>query len=133
MSAQHWRDRAACKDEDAELFATNDREGITTAKVDMIREAKAICKRCPVQAECLERARQLGSEAWGVWGGLTDTERGELPKNGVRMGGLPDAPCGTESGYRRHYRSGDGNPCGPCREAASLARRVREGRQEMSA
>jgi WhiB family transcriptional regulator, redox-sensing transcriptional regulator len=39
--------------------------------------AKSICRRCPVEADCLAHAiqhRELG----GVWGGRTDGERLEL-------------------------------------------------------
>lgn len=36
-------------------------------------EAKAVCRRCPVRAECL--AVGLRSGGRGVWGGLTEGER----------------------------------------------------------
>lgn len=39
-----------------------------------IREAKALCKRCSVAAECLSEAI-LSSEIYGVWGGISQRER----------------------------------------------------------
>lgn len=39
-----------------------------------IRQAKAVCARCPVRAACLEHALTNG-EKWGIWGGLTAKER----------------------------------------------------------
>lgn len=35
-------------------------------------EAKAICRQCPVQPECLEYG--LG-EVWGIWGGTSEKDR----------------------------------------------------------
>lgn len=37
-------------------------------------EAKAVCRRCPVSAECLAHAIEHG-ESDGVWGGLDPNER----------------------------------------------------------
>lgn len=59
----HWSERAACRSEDPEMFFSNDS-----------RDAKRVCRRCPVQAECLESSAELAG-GWGVWGGLTDRER----------------------------------------------------------
>ena len=43
------------------------------------REAKRICTRCEVRAECLEYA--LGSdERFGIWGGLSERERRKLKR-----------------------------------------------------
>ena len=36
--------------------------------------AKSICKVCPVNVECLEYALTI-REPYGIWGGLTETER----------------------------------------------------------
>jgi hypothetical protein len=48
---------------------TNSRQG------ELARErAKTLCRRCPIQAECLTGAVERG-EAWGVWGGLDAKER----------------------------------------------------------
>jgi WhiB family redox-sensing transcriptional regulator len=44
--------------------------------------AKAVCASCPVRAECLDAAIANG-ERYGVWGGLTDTERESLQTMGL--------------------------------------------------
>ena len=39
--------------------------------------AKALCARCPVRRECADHAL-LMAEPYGVWGGVSETEREEL-------------------------------------------------------
>ncbi len=41
------------------------------------REAKVVCKACPVAAECLADALDNRTE-FGVWGGMTERERRAL-------------------------------------------------------
>lgn len=41
------------------------------------RWAKQMCKECPIQRECLEYAL-IADEKYGIWGGLTATERDQL-------------------------------------------------------
>jgi WhiB family redox-sensing transcriptional regulator len=68
-----WRDRAACLDEDPELFFPI---GTTGPALAQIEEAKAVCARCPVLAECrtwaMENPRLAG---FGVFGGLSEDDR----------------------------------------------------------
>ena len=66
-----WRDRAACRDEDTEVFFPT---GTTGPALQQIDEAKAICARCPVISNCLNFALQTGQD-YGIWGGLTAEER----------------------------------------------------------
>lgn len=70
---QHWRDSAACRDADPEIFfpeagGTSGRRGSAAA------DAKLICARCPVRAECLGHAVAF-PEKHGVWGALAERER----------------------------------------------------------
>ena len=65
-----WRHRAACRDEDPELFFPVGKGGPTLRQ---IAEAKTVCRRCPVTAECLQEATERGLE--GVWGGTSEDER----------------------------------------------------------
>jgi WhiB family redox-sensing transcriptional regulator len=44
-----------------------------------IRIAKAICVQCPIKQECLEYAL-VADEPYGIWGGLTPTERNILKR-----------------------------------------------------
>ncbi|RIK16783.1 MAG: WhiB family transcriptional regulator [Acidobacteria bacterium] len=75
-----WRDRAACLDEDPELFFPI---GNTGPALQQIEEAKAICRTCPVINECLKFALENGQDA-GVWGGLSEDERRALKRRKAR-------------------------------------------------
>src|SRR5690606_12488566 len=72
--ADDWRHHAACRDEDPELFFPIGTSGPALLQVE---QAKAVCRRCPVSAECLTWALDRPEE-YGIWGGLTEGERGEL-------------------------------------------------------
>lgn len=68
-----WRHRAACLDEDPELFFPI---GSTVAAVAQIEKAKAVCARCPVLVECRTWALQNPRLAeFGVFGGMSEDER----------------------------------------------------------
>jgi WhiB family redox-sensing transcriptional regulator len=71
-----WRNDAACKDEDPDVFFPI---GTTGIAVDQVEDAKRICARCPVQEPCLEFALASNQDA-GVWGGLTEDERRTLKR-----------------------------------------------------
>ena len=61
-----WRQRAACRGDDPDIFYPVSEEDA--------EEAKSICGACPVREACLEYA--LGHrERDGVWGGATERER----------------------------------------------------------
>jgi WhiB family redox-sensing transcriptional regulator len=68
-----WRHASACLDEDPELFFPI---GNTGPALQQIEEAKAVCRRCDVVAEC--RAWVLANPRlveFGVFGGLSEDER----------------------------------------------------------
>ena len=71
QEVQDWRDRAACRDEDPELFFPVSEVGPGS---EQVQRAKAVCARCPVQRECLNYAIETGL-AYGVFGGTTPQER----------------------------------------------------------
>src|SRR5690606_13146858 len=75
-----WRDRAACLDEDPELFFPI---GNTGPALQQIEDAKAICRTCPVIDTCLKWALETGQDA-GVWGGLSEDERRALKRRKAR-------------------------------------------------
>ncbi|TML37927.1 MAG: WhiB family transcriptional regulator [Actinobacteria bacterium] len=61
-----WRNRAACRGVDPDVFyPVSDEE---------TEVAKAICAQCPVREACLEYAL-ANRERDGVWGGATERER----------------------------------------------------------
>jgi WhiB family redox-sensing transcriptional regulator len=69
-----WMDRAACRDEEPELFFTGGDHDMT----DQWRtiEARSVCRLCPVQVECLRYA--IAIKADGVWAGTTPQQRKAL-------------------------------------------------------
>ena len=73
-TGQDWRHDARCRDEDPELFFP---VGETGPARQQTAEAKAVCRRCPVAADCLAWALKTGQDA-GVWGGLSENERRAL-------------------------------------------------------
>ncbi|MGC5396175.1 WhiB family transcriptional regulator [Streptomyces sp. DT20] len=77
---QNWRERAACRDEDPDLFFPI---GATGPALVQTEDAKAVCHGCPVRAECLRWALENGQDT-GVWGGLDETERRALKRRSRR-------------------------------------------------
>jgi WhiB family transcriptional regulator, redox-sensing transcriptional regulator len=61
-----WRNRAACRGVDPDVFYP--------ASDEETEVAKAICAQCPVREACLEYAL-ANRERDGVWGGATERER----------------------------------------------------------
>ena len=76
-----WRHRAACLDEDPELFFPI---GNTGPALHQIEQAKTVCHRCPVVDTCLKWALESGQDA-GVWGGLSEDERRALRRRTARQ------------------------------------------------
>ncbi|HEX5585824.1 MAG TPA: WhiB family transcriptional regulator [Acidimicrobiia bacterium] len=63
---KRWQEQANCLGVDPDLFFPE--RGAST------REAKAVCRSCEVQGDCLEYALAHG-EKFGIWGGLSERER----------------------------------------------------------
>jgi WhiB family transcriptional regulator, redox-sensing transcriptional regulator len=104
-----------------------DTSGAQTAEV---RLAKQICLKCPIRQRCLDYAL-TNNERYGVWGGLTERERGSLlrrlPKVAQRQSEPQEQPFGehgTTAGCKRHYLRGE-KPCLACRDAYNRARNER--------
>lgn len=74
-----WRQLAACKEEDPELFFPIGTSGPALLQIE---QAKAVCFRCPAATDCLAWALDTGQDS-GVWGGLSEDERRALKR---RMG-----------------------------------------------
>jgi WhiB family transcriptional regulator, redox-sensing transcriptional regulator len=75
-----WRQRAACLDEDPELFFP---VGTTGPALDQVERAKQVCRRCDVAEACLEWALDTNQDA-GVWGGMSEDERRSLRRSRQR-------------------------------------------------
>lgn len=70
-----WQLYARCRGLGAELFFPVGETG--SDAVEHAARAKAVCRRCPVRASCLEFSLTTNQE-FGVWGGLTEHERRSL-------------------------------------------------------
>jgi WhiB family redox-sensing transcriptional regulator len=75
-----WRHRAACRDEDPELFQPI---GSTGPALLQIEDARAVCLRCPVREACLNWALTAPIEH-GVLGGMSEDERRALKRRAAR-------------------------------------------------
>ena len=110
-----WRARAMC-------------DGLEAGEIEAIffphpnsaaAEAKAICRVCPVAAECLRYALDTGQE-FGVWGSMTERERfkvtatAKFPKRPNAP--TPDPRCGTYPGAKAHRKRLE-QFCDECRDA----------------
>jgi WhiB family transcriptional regulator, redox-sensing transcriptional regulator len=65
-----WRESAACRYVDPELFFPLSSTGRGAADA---QRAKAICAGCPVRQRCLAFALATGQE-FGIWGGYDEAE-----------------------------------------------------------
>lgn len=102
-----WAGHAACRGQDPEKFFPG--RGDHTS----IRQAKIICHRCPVKAECLEYA--LDNDEPGVWGATTGQERN-------RMRRPPRAPGGQVAADILHHLRTHGPIDDPTGHATALLR-----------
>lgn len=66
---QEWRELAACSGRTDDLFFPSNESDFS-----MVRNAKALCRACPVLEECLQYALDT-KQTEGIWGGLTSRER----------------------------------------------------------
>jgi WhiB family redox-sensing transcriptional regulator len=76
LSLETWRDVAACRDHDPELFFPI---GAAGPALDQVERAKQVCQRCPVREPCLRWALNHGV-AFGIWGGA---HRGRAARAGA--------------------------------------------------
>lgn len=63
MQSQEWKDRAACKDYDVNLFFDKYEEN-----VDLRPAIDSVCAGCPIAKQCF--AVGISQKEWGVWGGV---------------------------------------------------------------
>ena len=69
-----WQRRAACREMAPELFFPT-LHG--TAQLRAVEQAKAVCRGCPVVADCLTAAL-ADPELVGVWGATSERERATM-------------------------------------------------------
>ncbi|KGF06230.1 WhiB family transcriptional regulator [Arcanobacterium sp. S3PF19] len=75
-----WRHKAACLNEDPELFFPI---GSSSAALKQTEHAKAVCRTCDVIETCLKWALDTNQDA-GVWGGLGEEERRVIRRRALR-------------------------------------------------
>ncbi len=128
--SESWMQDAICRQVDPDLFFPSYNDP-TTSHIADARNAKAICKTCPVQLECLDAALRRG-ERHGIWGGVNmgsnrAAQREEMRRQrGIELDRSEFDEHGgpTDAGARRHYRRGE-KPCQACAESALLYGRTR--------
>jgi WhiB family redox-sensing transcriptional regulator len=79
-----WRDHAACREMDPDLFFPIGTAGESVVQID---EAREVCQTCPVCGPCLRWALDSGSA--GIWGGTTEEERRTLRRQ-IRSRTMPE-------------------------------------------
>lgn len=100
-AANQWMSRGLCADvpdderdwwygetpsqEEMELAAIGNTAGLNTSRYHTLL-ALRICSSCPVQRECMDYAMEQ-AEMFGVWGGLTEKQRGRLGGWGTNCAG----------------------------------------------
>lgn len=81
--APAWFARAACASTpDVDFFPDTRSVG----GLDLERQAKAVCARCPVRSDCLAYALKFpGISDYGVWGGQSVKDRTRLRRAQRRL------------------------------------------------
>jgi WhiB family transcriptional regulator, redox-sensing transcriptional regulator len=67
----NWRQVAACRDEDPELFFPIGNNGPALAQIE---DAREVCRDCPAIGYCALFAFETGQDN-GVWAGMTEEDR----------------------------------------------------------
>ena len=81
IESDGWRDAAACRSVDPDLFFP---VGTTGIALDHIASAKAVCGACAVSVPCLEFALATNQDS-GVWGGASEEERRAIRRQRARQ------------------------------------------------
>lgn len=76
-----WQMRARCRGVDSSVFFSPEGER-GRARSEREQRAKLLCRDCPVLNMCREHALAV-AEPFGVWGGLSETERQSLLERGI--------------------------------------------------
>jgi hypothetical protein len=97
LQVQAWMAEAACAGMDPKLFFP--KRGQTT----VVEQAKAVCRVCPVRAECLDYALTV-RERNGIWGGTSERQRRKIRPRG-RPGSGRRGPAVTREGAAERVAS----------------------------
>lgn len=103
-----WVADALCAQVDPEMFfpsKSSPRDSVSEGPGNTSIEAKAVCRKCTVSAECLEYAL-ANDEPHGIWGGLSERERRRLKKPNH----LPTDDPNVIAAIEIAYLAGDSGP-----------------------
>lgn len=75
-----WRNRAACRSEDPDLFFPIGNTGPALLQTE---DAKSVCRRCDSVDRCLQWALETGQDH-GVWGAMSEDDRRSLKQRTTR-------------------------------------------------
>ena len=82
LSEPVWRGSAQCRRGNASYFFAPPHFERKPEKDAREGVARALCRACPVQQECLEYSLAV-QETHGIWGGLNELERRRLQRKRV--------------------------------------------------
>ena len=74
MAVTNWQLRGLCRGNHAHLFFPPSTFERKEERQRREIRAKSICQVCPVQGDCVEYALEI-REPYGIWGGLTESDR----------------------------------------------------------
>ncbi len=84
--AWDWQMEGSCRGASSAIFFHPDRER-GPARLRREARAKAICEQCPVLDACRDHALAV-HEPYGVWGGLSESERETIIRTERRAVGV---------------------------------------------
>ncbi len=82
-----WQLQGSCRGLDSALFFHPEGER-GPARANREAKAKQICAACPVLEQCRQHALAV-HEPYGVWGGLSESERDEMIRGQTRRMRVP--------------------------------------------
>ncbi|MGI9004260.1 MAG: WhiB family transcriptional regulator [Pseudonocardia sp.] len=89
-----WQMQGACRGMDsASFFHPEGERGPARASREAL--AKEVCQRCPVLAQCRRHALSA-HEPYGVWGGLSESERDDIIRGHDRTLRAAQPTCPAE-------------------------------------
>ncbi|MBA3719739.1 MAG: WhiB family transcriptional regulator [Nocardioidaceae bacterium] len=83
MDVYEWQYDGACRSADPTLFFSPEAER-GPRRYARESAAKQLCARCPVIEQCLRHALKV-KEPYGVWGGLTTSERAAVSEGAIAV------------------------------------------------
>ena len=90
-----WQLQGACRGMDSAFFFHPEGER-GAARVGREARAKQVCQGCPVIEQCRKHALAV-EEPYGVWGGLSESERDEIIRSRTRTVRLTSTPTTTRT------------------------------------